>query len=184
MSDGMTENLGSIFSATPTLVTWILLYIVAQRLAELVYANRNTARLLSEGGIEHGADHYQYFIFLHSAWLAVLFLVVDPLRPVHPAMLALFVGTQILRVWTLVSIGRWWTTRIISAPHFDRVKRGPYKFLSHPNYLVVVLEIAIVPLMFGLPWVALVFSILNAILLRHRIGIENRVLTERHDSAA
>ena len=72
-------------------------------------------------------------------------------------MLVLFVVTQVLRVWTLASIGRWWTTRIISAPHFDRVKRGPYKYISHPNYLVVVLEIAIVPLMLGLPWVALVF---------------------------
>ncbi len=94
-------------------------------------------------------------------------------------MLALFAGTQILRIWTLVSIGRWWTTRIISAPHFDRVKRGPYKYIRHPNYLVVVLEIAIVPLMLGLPWVALLFSVLNAMLLRHRIGVENAVLGER-----
>ena len=94
-------------------------------------------------------------------------------------MLALFVGTQLLRLWTLVSIGRWWTTRIISAPHFDRVKRGPYQYISHPNYLVVVLEIAIIPLMLGLPYVALLFSILNALLLRHRIRVENKVLDER-----
>lgn len=175
----MMGQLGSIFATAPTLVTWILIYIVAQRLGELVYANRNTRRLLSEGGEEFGADHYQYFIFLHSAWLAVIFLMVDPLRPLNPILLAIFVGTQVLRVWTLASIGRWWTTRIISAPHFDLAKRGPYKFLSHPNYLVVVLEIAIVPLLMGLPWVALVFSILNAILLRHRIGVENKVLAQR-----
>ncbi len=175
----MTEKFGTIFTATPTIVTWMLIYIVAQRLAELAYANHNTKRLLAEGGREFGADHYQYFIFLHSAWLAIIFLTVDPLRPVHPAMLALFIGTQVLRVWTLTAIGRWWTTRIISAPHFDRVKRGPYRFISHPNYAVVVLEIAIVPLMLGLPWVALVFSVLNALLLRHRIGVENEVLGER-----
>ncbi len=173
------EQFGMIFSTAPTLVTWILIYIVAQRLGELVYANRNTKRLLAEGGEEFGADHYHWFIILHSAWLAAIFLMVDPLRPVAPLMLALFVGTQILRVWTLVSIGRWWTTRIISAPHFDRVKRGPYRFIPHPNYFVVVLEIAIVPLMLGLPWVALLFSILNAILLRHRIGVENQVLQGR-----
>ena len=175
----MTDHLGAIFTSSPTLVTWVLVYIVVQRLGELVHANRNTRRLLNEGGQEHGADHYQYFIFLHSAWIAIIALLVDPQHDIHPAMLALFVGTQLLRLWTLASIGRWWTTRIISAPHFDRVKRGPYKYISHPNYLVVVLEVAIVPLMLGLPSVALVFSVLNALLLRHRIRVENRVLGER-----
>ncbi|MEH6791483.1 isoprenylcysteine carboxyl methyltransferase family protein [Parasphingorhabdus sp.] len=175
----MTDPLGSLFTASPTLVTWIMVYIVVQRLAELVHANRNTKRLLREGGKEHGADHYHYFIFLHSAWIAVIALLVDPQHSVQPLLLALFVSTQMLRLWTLASIGRWWTTRIISAPHFDRVRRGPYRFFSHPNYLVVVLEIAIVPLMLGLPWVALLFSVLNAILLRHRIAVENRVLGER-----
>lgn len=175
----MTANLGAIFTTSPTAVTWVLVYIVVQRLAELVHANRNTRRLLREGGQEHGADHYQYFIFLHSAWIAVIALLVDPQQAIHPALLALFVSTQLLRLWTLASIGRWWTTRIISAPHFDRVRRGPYRFISHPNYLVVILEIAIVPLMLGLPWVALVFSILNAILLRDRIRVENAVLSER-----
>jgi methyltransferase len=175
----MSGNLGALFTTSPTMVTWLLLYIVVQRLGELVHASRNTRRLLSEGGVEHGADHYHYFIFLHSAWIGVIALLVDPQHIINPAMLALFVGTQVLRVWTLASIGRWWTTRIISAPHFDRVKRGPYKYISHPNYLVVVLEIAIVPLMLGLPWVALLFSVLNAILLRHRIGVENDVLGER-----
>lgn len=175
----MSGDLGVLFTTSPTLVTWLLVYIVVQRLGELVHASRNTKRLLSEGGVEHGADHYHYFIFLHSAWIAVIALLVDPQHDIHPVMLALFVGTQVLRVWTLASIGRWWTTRIISAPHFDRVKRGPYKYISHPNYLVVMLEIAIVPLMLGLPWVALLFSVLNAILLRHRIGVENAVLGER-----
>ena len=175
----MSDELGAIFSTGPTLVSWLLLYIVVQRLGELVHASRNTRRLLSEGGVEHGADHYHYFIFLHSAWIAIIALLVEPQHIVHPAMLALFVGTQLLRLWTLVSIGRWWTTRIISAPHFDRVRRGPYQYISHPNYLVVVLEIAIIPLMLGLPYVALLFSILNALLLRHRIRVENKVLDER-----
>lgn len=175
----MTDNLGAIFTAFPTPVTWVLIYIAAQRLGELVYANRNTARLLAESGKEHGEDHYHYFIFLHSAWIAIIALMVDPQHVLHTALLGLFIATQCLRFWTLASIGRWWTTRIISAPHFDRVKRGPYRFISHPNYLVVVLEIAIVPLLLGLPWVALVFSILNAILLRHRLSVENEVLKER-----
>lgn len=175
----MTEHLGIIFTSAPTTVTWVLVYIVVQRLGELVHANRNTRRLLSEGGEEYGADHYPYFIFLHSAWIAAIALLVDPEHGIHPAMMALFAATQLLRIWTLASIGRWWTTRIISAPHFDRVKRGPYRYFRHPNYLVVVLEIAIIPLMLGLPSVALLFSILNAILLRHRIKVENAVLGGR-----
>lgn len=173
------DGLGAILTTVPTLATWVLIYIVAQRLGELVYANGNTKRLLAEGGKEFGADHYHWFIVLHSTWLVTIFLLVDPLIELDPFLLALFVGTQIMRVWTLVSIGRWWTTRIISAPHFDLVKRGPYKFVSHPNYLVVVLEIGIVSLLMGLPWVALLFSILNAILLRHRIRVENVVLNKR-----
>ena len=82
------DRLGTIFTTAPTLVTWILIYIVVQRLAELVYANRNTKLLLDEGGKEFGADHYHWFIFLHSAWLAIMFLLVDPLRPVAPWVLA------------------------------------------------------------------------------------------------
>ena len=175
----MIENLGAIFTAFPTPVTWVLVYVVIQRLGELIYANRNTERLLADGGIEHGSDHYNYFIFLHSSWIAIIALMVDPERAIHLTLLALFVASQFLRFWTLASIGRWWTTRIISAPHFDLVKRGPYRFISHPNYLVVVLEIAIVPLLLGLPWVALVFSVLNAILLRYRLAVENEVLKER-----
>ncbi len=175
----MTESLGAIFTTIPTPVTWVLTYIVLQRLGELVYANRNTKRLLGEGGVEYGADHYQYFIFLHSAWIAIIALMVNPLHPLNPYLLTAFLGTQVLRFWTLASIGRWWTTRIISAPHFDRTKRGPYRFVPHPNYLVVILEIAIIPLLLGLPSVALIFSILNAILLRHRLAVENEVLKER-----
>ncbi|WP_417623104.1 isoprenylcysteine carboxyl methyltransferase family protein [Parasphingorhabdus sp.] len=179
MTGDLPVNLGAIFTTSPTLVTWLLLYLVVQRLGELVHANRNTKRLLGQGGKEHGADHYHYFIFLHSSWIAIIALLVNPQYDILPVLLALFIGTQLLRVWTLASIGRWWTTRIISAPHFDRVRRGPYKYISHPNYLVVVLEIAIVPLMLGLPWVALVYSVLNAVLLRHRISVENEVLDER-----
>jgi len=172
-------ELGQIFQTAPTPAAWVMIYLVIQRLSELIYANRNTKRLLAEGGKEHGADHYHYFIFLHSAWIAIILLLVNPHHPLNPVLLGAFIVTQALRFWTLASIGRWWTTRIISAPHFDRVKRGPYKYLSHPNYVVVVLEIAIVPLLLGLPWVALVFSALNAALLRHRIKVENKVLGER-----
>jgi len=169
----------AILNQPPTWVFWVFVYLVLQRLGELVYARRNTKRLLSEGAKEFGARHYHYFILLHGSWLLVMMALVKPEHDLNPYLLNAFFLSQIIRFWTLASIGRWWTTRIISAPHFPRVKKGPYKFISHPNYTVVILEIAIVPILFGLWWVAILFSVLNAILLRHRIAIENMVLRER-----
>jgi methyltransferase len=154
-------------------------YVVVQRLGELIYARNNTRRLLSEGGVEHGASHYPLFILLHGFWLIGILLLARPNVDPQPTLLAGFFLSQILRFWTLASIGRWWTTRIISAPHFPRVKRGPYKFLPHPNYTVVVIEIALIPLLLGAPWVAASFTILNAALLWWRIRIETSVLEER-----
>jgi methyltransferase len=157
----------------------VLGYVIAQRLGELVYAHSNTRRLLAEGGREHGAGHYPLFILLHGGWLIAIAVFAQPPTQPIPILLAGFFLSQILRFWTLASIGRWWTTRIISAPHFPRVKRGPYKFLPHPNYTVVIIEIALLPLLLGAPWVAGIFTILNAALLWHRIGVENAVLSER-----
>jgi methyltransferase len=94
-------------------------------------------------------------------------------------LLGIFIASQAFRFWTLASIGRWWTTRIISAPHFPRVRRGPYRFIKHPNYALVVLEIAVLPLLLGAPAMAIIFSILNVVLLWWRIRIENDVLAER-----
>jgi methyltransferase len=120
-------------------------YVVIQRIAELAYANANTRRLLAEGGREYGADHYPLFIILHTGWLISIALFAEPaLRP-DMLLLNLFVASQTFRFWTLASIGRWWTTRIISAPHFPTVRRGPYRFIKHPNYALVVVEIALHP---------------------------------------
>lgn len=157
----------------------VLAYVVVQRLGELVYARANTKRLLAEGGREHGAGHYPLFIFLHGGWLIAIAVFARPSAEPSPVLLAAFVISQALRFWTLASIGRWWTTRIISAPHFPRVKRGPYRFLPHPNYTVVVIEIALLPLLLGATWVAGVFTMLNAALLWWRIGMESAVLVER-----
>ena len=86
---------------------------------------------------------------------------------------------QLARAWVLVSLGQFWTTRIITAPGLPLVRRGPYRYLRHPNYVIVVAEIAILPLIFSAWWIALAFSVLNGILLVHRVRIENRVLAER-----
>ena len=154
-------------------------YVIVQRLAELVYANANTRRLLAEGGREFGQKHYPLFIVLHGGWLIAIALFAQPAAAPNLVLLIAFIASQALRFWTLASIGRWWTTRIISAAHFPRVKKGPYRFVPHPNYMVVVIEIALLPLLLGAPFVALAFSGANAMLLAWRIRVEAQVLKER-----
>ena len=153
----------------------VLALVTAQRLGELVYARRNTRRLLARGGIETGAAHYPLIVGLHAAWLIGLWLIAWD-RPLHTGWLVAYLVLQALRVWTLASLGGRWTTRIITIPGEHLVRRGPYRVLPHPNYLVVVGEIAVLPLVFGLWGYALVFSVLNAGVLWIRIRAENRAL--------
>jgi methyltransferase len=161
----------------------VFAYVVIQRLAELAYANANTRRLLAEGGREYGAEHYPLFIVLHTGWLISIALFAEPITRPDLLLLNAFIASQTFRFWTLASIGRWWTTRIISAPHFPKVKRGPYRYIKHPNYALVIVEIALLPLLLGAPAMALTFSILNAALLWWRIRVENIVLGERHGTS-
>ncbi|HKP79141.1 MAG TPA: isoprenylcysteine carboxylmethyltransferase family protein [Phenylobacterium sp.] len=153
----------------------VLALVTAQRLGELVLAQRNTRELLSRGGVESGAAHYPLIVALHAAWLAGLwFLAWD--RPIHSPWLVAYIVLQALRAWTLWSLGRRWTTRIITVPGETLVRRGPYRFMRHPNYLVVVGEIAVLPLVFGLWGFALGFSVLNALMLAIRIRAESQAL--------
>lgn len=153
----------------------ILGYVTLQRLGELALARANTRRLLARGGFEVGAPHYPLIVLLHAAWLVTLWWLA-PGRPVTILPLVAFAVVQALRFWTLASIGRRWTTRIVVVPGETLVARGPYRFVRHPNYTVVVFEIALLPLVFGLGWVALLFSVLNALVLAIRIPAEARAL--------
>jgi len=153
----------------------VLLFVTAQRLGELVLDRRNTRRLLAMGAQEAGAEHYPAMLALHSLWIATLWLLGWN-QPVNLVLLALFALMQILRVWVIGTLGSRWTTRIIVLPHAPLVRRGPFRWLRHPNYTVVMIEIALLPLTLGLPVVALVFTILNAAMLWVRIRAENRAL--------
>jgi len=153
----------------------ILGFVTLQRLAELVVAHRNTTRLLARGAWEAGREHYPYMVALHALWLAGLWWLA-PGRPVSPALLGVYVLLQGLRTWIVASLGDRWTTRIIILPGAPLVRRGPYRFISHPNYTVVVAEIAVLPLMFGLVGYAVLFFVLNAAVLYVRIRDENRAL--------
>lgn len=154
---------------------FLIAFITAQRLAELVLAQRNAARLFAAGGVEFGRSHYPWMIAVHATWLAGLWIFGRD-RSIDPFLLAVFVLLQAGRLWILLTLGRRWTTRVIVVPGERLVARGPYRWLKHPNYVVVVLEIAVVPLALGLPWFAAVFTVLNAFILYHRIRIENAAL--------
>ena len=153
----------------------ILGFVTLQRLTELPVAQANTKRLLAAGGHEVAPGHYPLVVALHASWLITLWLLALGC-PINLAMLGLFALLQVLRGWTLRTLGSRWTTRIIVVPGEQLVARGPYKFVDHPNYVVVVGEIAVLPLVFGLVWVAMVFTILNAAILWVRIRAENNAL--------
>ncbi len=151
-----------------------LAFLIAQRLSELVIARRNTARLLEQGAYEVGASHYPVMVAMHSAWIMCL-VVFGYDNPVSWPWLAVFALLQGARLWILASLGRRWTTRVIILPE-PLVARGPFRFLRHPNYTLVVAEIIVAPMVLGLVWVAAVFTLLNACMLWVRIGVENKAL--------
>lgn len=159
----------------------IIALVILQRAGELVLANRNTQKLKARGGVEIGAGHYRFLVLLHMAWLmAVLWMIPAPVV-IHWIWILVFLLLQALRVWVIASLGPYWTTRIISLPDMPLVKRGPYRYLRHPNYLVVAGEILVLPLAFGEIWVAIVFSIANAAMLYWRIREEETGLAPRRE---
>ncbi|BBX06192.1 isoprenylcysteine carboxyl methyltransferase family protein [Mycolicibacterium aichiense] len=165
-------------------MTWYVLLVAAvaaERLAELVVAKRNLAWSRAQGGVEFGASHYPLMVVLHTGFLAgALVEVIGLHRPFLPAlgwpMLAIVVGAQALRWWCITTLGRQWNTRVVVIPGATRVDGGPYRFFSHPNYVAVVAEGIALPLVHT-GWItALVFTVLNAALLRTRIRTENAAL--------
>ncbi|MGE5515778.1 MAG: isoprenylcysteine carboxyl methyltransferase family protein [Bacteroidota bacterium] len=157
----------------------VLLLILLQRLLELAYAAGNTRRLRARGAVEVGRSHYPLMIALHAAWWLCLAATVPPAQPAHVAPL---IGIAVLigaRVWVLLSLGPYWTTRILTLPGARLVRRGPYALMAHPNYCIVAGEIALVPLAFDAITLAVLFSVLNGAMLAWRIAVEDRALAER-----
>lgn len=157
--------------------------VVVQRLAELAVSTRNTKRLLKSGGQEIGRRHYPLFVMLHAAWLIALLVFVDPQQPLNFTWLTLFVMLQFGRIWVVLTLGMYWTTRIITVPGTPVISTGPYRYCRHPNYLIVAGEIAVLPLVFGAWELAIVFSVLNGALLLHRIKVEDGALESRRERA-
>jgi methyltransferase len=162
---------------TPLL--WLLGFVVLQRLAELLYSRRNERRLMAAGAREVGHRHYPLLVALHVAWIFSLATFVPVDAPLRAPWITVFGALQLLRLWTIASLGRFWTTRVLTLPGALLVRRGPYRFINHPNYLIVAAEIAVLPLAFGAWRLAAIFTLANAALLWWRIRIENAALAER-----
>lgn len=161
--------------------TFLVLAVTAERIAELVVARRNAIWTLSRAGVEHGRGHYPVMVVLHTGLLACC-LAESALahRPFLPAlgwpMLALVIMAQALRWWCISTLGPYWNTRVIVVPGARLVGAGPYRFLRHPNYVAVVVEIAALPLVHCAWLTAAVFTAANALLLAVRIRCENTAL--------
>jgi len=158
-----------------TLAEFILGLVTAQRAGELVLSHYNTRRLLARGAVEVAPRHYPLMVAVHAGWLIALWVFGHD-RPIDIAALMLYLLLQGLRLWVMQTLGPRWTTRIIVLPGQPLVKAGPYRYLAHPNYAVVAGEIAVLPLALGLPWLAALFTMLNAAVLAIRIRAENRAL--------
>jgi methyltransferase len=160
-------------------MTWpvylVLALVTLQRLGELLLAERNTRRLLARGAHEVGRGHYPFMVAVHAGWLIALWLL-GPGPPIHIVPLIIYAALQFARIWVIATLGERWTTRIIILPGEPLVRHGPYRWFDHPNYLIVIAEIAVLPLVFSLPVVAAFFSVLNAIVLWVRVREENEAL--------
>jgi methyltransferase len=162
-----------------SLLRSILLLLALVRIIELKFARRNTHRLLAQGAVEAGRSHYPAIVALHIAWFLSLFFLVPADRTPQWPWLVFFFLLQPLRAWVMASLGRFWTTRVLSLPAAPLVRQGPYRFLRHPNYLIVELELVSLPLGFGAPLLAMVFGLANALLIGWRIRVEDRLLAQR-----
>lgn len=160
----------------------ILLLVITQRMVELIIAKRNEKWMIQQGGYEVGRAHYPMMIMLHSSFFIFLLLEVllfnRALSNFFILLLVLFLLTQAGRLWCLSSLGKLWNTRIIINPNLNVIKKGPYRFLKHPNYVIVSLEFIILPLLFNAYFTAIIFTLLNVWMLSVRIPIEEKALRD------
>lgn len=158
--------------------------VLLQRGAEELYSQRNTRRLLAEGGHEEGRAYYPVVAVTHLAWIASIFLLIPPDAAIVWPAAALFLLLQAARYWVIGTLGRYWTHRIITLDDAPIVRRGPYRFVRHPNYAVTYAETFLLPLAFGAPALAVIMTAVWIAVIRYKIVLEDQALAARRDEAA
>ncbi len=160
----------------------VISIVILQRLIELFIARRNERWMLGQGAFEVGAGHYPIMVAMHIAFfvsfLSEVVILERTLSPFSILLFGIFLLTQMARIWCLSSLGKFWNTKIIILPGADVVRRGPYRWVRHPNYLIVTIELLILPLLFGAYFTAILFSLLNVWMLSVRIPTEEKALKE------
>lgn len=160
----------------------ILTFLVIQRLIELYIASQNERWMLQKGAIVYGQKHYPYMIILHVSFFLILIVEVvlsgqEPTR-FWPILLGTFILLQLARYWVIFTLGKYWNTKIIVLPGADLIEKGPFQYMKHPNYMIVTLELLVVPLMFQAYITAILFFFLNQWMLLIRIREENQALQQ------
>lgn len=156
--------------------------VIFQRITELVIARKNEEWMKKQGAIEFGQGHYPVMVAIHTAFLIFFILEVivfnKQLSSFWQVLLVLFIFTQAMRIWALASLGKFWNTKIIILPGADVIKKGPYKIIKHPNYLIVSIELIVIPLMFNAYITTVLFTLMNILILSIRIPAEEKALRE------
>lgn len=166
------------------IIPFLVLYsfIVLQRMVELRIAKSNEKWMKQQGAVEFGVKHYRFMVMMHLLFFVSLFfekvLINKGLSPIWPLFLSVFLFAQLLRIWAISSLGKYWNTKIIVLANSAIIRKGPYRFIKHPNYFVVAIELVIVPLLFNLYFTACLFTLLNVIMLIIRIPEEEKALRE------
>ncbi|OIJ11577.1 isoprenylcysteine carboxyl methyltransferase [Anaerobacillus arseniciselenatis] len=163
----------------------LIVIVICQRVIEVIIANKNAVWIKERGGYEVGREHYKYLVLLHTMFFLSLLVEVT----VHPPKFVawsivpffIFLIAQFGRVWALSSLGEFWNTRIMVLPGAKVIAKGPYQYIRHPNFVIVFTEIAVFPLIFQAYWTAVVFTIVNALVLSVRIRTEEKALKEATD---
>ena len=166
------------------MTTWIwilLVFIICQRLVELVIAKRNEAWMLSQGGVERGAEHHKWFVVIHMLFfisiIAECLIRNNPVESINYLLFTIFILTQLARIWCIASLGKFWNTKVIILPGSSLRVTGPYQYVKHPNYIIVGIELFVIPLLVGAPLSAVIFPLLHIFLLiKWRLPVEEEAL--------
>jgi methyltransferase len=152
-------------------------FLILQRLSELYISSRNEKWLLQNGAIQYGQSHYPFMVALHTLFIISIIAEYNWRGGtlISGGFLIAFLLVLAFKFWALSSLGKYWNTKIYRVPGVYPVKKGPYKLFKHPNYMEVVCEIALIPLVFHLYYTAIIFTLLNAAMLTVRISVENKV---------